>query len=39
MSSPTPARDFERMERMHRVLLTFSLIAVLAAAAGSRGLL
>lgn len=38
-SSPTPARDFDRMERMHRVLLTFSLITVLAAAAGSRGLL
>ena len=38
-SSPTPARDFDRMEGMHRVLLVLSLIAVLAAASGSHGLL
>ncbi len=38
-SSPTPARDFDRMERMHRVMLALSLVAVAGAAAGSRGLL
>lgn len=38
-NSASPARDFDRMERMHRVLLTLSLLAVIGAAAGSRGLL
>ncbi|HRE44249.1 MAG TPA: hypothetical protein PKY87_09790 [Terricaulis sp.] len=38
-ASPTPEKDFDRMETMHRVLLALSLIAVLAAAAGSHGLL
>ena len=35
--SPTPGRDFRRMITMHRVLLSFSLITVLGAAAGSHG--
>ena len=38
-SSPTPARDFDRMERVHRLLLALSLLALLGAAAGSRGLI
>lgn len=36
-ASPDPARDFARMERMHRVLLALSLITVLGAVAGSHG--
>lgn len=31
-------RDYTRMERMHRILLTLALVAVVGAAAGSRGL-
>lgn len=38
-ASPQPERDFDRMERMHRVALTLALVAVIGAAAGSRGLL
>lgn len=37
--SPDPARDFRRMERMHRVLLVLSLGTLVAAVAGSHGLL
>lgn len=36
--SPTPAVDFARMERMHRVLLAVSLIALVGAIGGSHGL-
>src|SRR5690606_7683008 len=36
-ASPGPARDFAREERMHRVLLTLSLVTVLGAVAGSHG--
>jgi uncharacterized membrane protein len=36
-SSPDPARDFARMERLHRLLLSLSLITVLGAVAGSHG--
>ena len=39
MSSSDPARDFARMERMHRVLLAASIITVIGAVAGSHGLL
>lgn len=39
VTSPEPARDYDRMERMHRVVLTLALVAVISAAAGSRGLL
>jgi uncharacterized membrane protein len=35
--SPDPAREFARMERMHRVLLALSLLTVLGAVAGSHG--
>lgn len=37
-SSPTPAADFVRFERLHRVLLVVSLITVAGAVAGSHGL-
>lgn len=36
-ASPDPARDFARMERVHRVLLALSLLTVLGAVAGSHG--
>jgi uncharacterized membrane protein len=36
-SSPDPARIFARMEWMHRLLLTLSLVTVTAAVAGSHG--
>jgi len=36
-SSPDPARDFARMERLHRLLLALSLITVFGAVAGSHG--
>ncbi len=39
IASTRPARDYDRMERMHRVVLTFAVAAVIGAAAGSRGLL
>jgi len=38
-ASSQPERDFDRMERMHRVVLALALTAVIGAAAGSRGLL
>ncbi|MDF0490087.1 hypothetical protein PX554_18285 [Sphingomonas sp. H39-1-10] len=37
--SASPAADFMRMERMHRLLLALSLIALLGAVAGSHGLM
>jgi len=37
-ASPDPAADFARIERMHRILLTLSLIAVVGAVGGSHGL-
>ena len=37
--SRMPERDFARMERMHRILLSASLIAVVAAMAGAHGLI
>lgn len=37
--SPDPAGDFQRMEWLHRVLLVLSLGTVVAAVAGSHGLL
>lgn len=37
--SRTPERDFARMERMHRILLLASLIAVVGAMAGAHGLI
>ena len=37
--SAQPEKDFDRMERMHRVVLALALTAVIGAAAGSRGLL
>lgn len=36
--SPTPARDFKRMVRMHRLLLALSAITVFGAVGGSHGL-
>lgn len=36
-SSPDPARDFSRMERIHWLLLAASLITTLGAVAGSHG--
>lgn len=36
--SPDPARDFTRMEAMHRLLLLFSMVTVIGATGGSRGL-
>ena len=38
-ASPRPERDYDRMERMHRIVLGLALVAVVGAAAGSRGLL
>lgn len=38
-ASKRPERDYDRMERMHRVVLGLALVAVVGAAAGSRGLL
>lgn len=37
--SQSPERDFARMERMHRILLLASLIAVVGAMAGAHGLI
>ena len=37
-SSTRPERDFARMERMHRLLLALSLVAVAGAVGGSHGL-
>lgn len=37
--SRAPEQDFARMERMHRILLTASLVTVAAAAAGAHGLI
>lgn len=37
--SPCPARDFARMERMHRLLFAAALIATAGAVAGSHGLI
>lgn len=37
-ASPDPARDYARMERMHRLLLGASAIAVIGAVGGSHGL-
>lgn len=36
-ASPDPARDFARMERMHRVLLAASVITLAGAVGGSHG--
>ena len=36
--SRDPARDFGRMERMHRILLVLAVVTVLGAVAGSHGL-
>lgn len=38
-ASATPERDFDRIEIMHRVVLTLLLVTILAAALGSRGML
>lgn len=38
-ASVTPEKDFDRLEIMHRVLLTLLVVTVLGAALGSRGLL
>jgi len=38
-NSPAPARDYQRFEKLHRVLLAISLITLLGAVAGSHGLL
>jgi hypothetical protein len=35
--SPDPARDFARIERLHRIALALSLLTVAAAVAGSHG--
>ena len=37
--SAQPEKDFDRMERMHRLVLALALTAVIGATAGSRGLL
>ena len=37
--SSSPANDFARMERMHRILLLASIITILGAMAGAHGLL
>lgn len=37
-ASPNPARDYARMERMHRLLLGASGVAVIGAVGGSHGL-
>ena len=36
-ASPDPARDFARMERLHRVALAFSLLTLAGAVMGSHG--
>jgi len=36
-TSPDPERDFARLERMHRVALALSLLALAGAVAGSHG--
>ena len=36
--SPSPARDFAKMVRMHQILLTLSIITIFAAVGGSHGL-
>lgn len=38
-NSPTPAKDFARMERMHRILLAVSVVATAGAVGGSHGLI
>jgi uncharacterized membrane protein len=38
-ASAEPERDFDRMERMHRLLLAFAVVAILGAVAGSHGLI
>jgi len=38
-SSPTPGKDFDRLEWGHRILLALSLITFIGAAAGSHGLI
>ena len=38
-ASTQPARDFDRMERMHRLLLALAVITILGAVAGSHGLI
>lgn len=37
--SREPSRDFDRMERIHRILLLFALVTVLGAMAGAHGLI
>lgn len=37
-ASPDPARDFDRFERVHRVLLAAGVATILGAAGGARGL-
>ena len=37
-ATASPAEDFARMERMHRVLLAASLVAVIGAVGGSHGM-
>ena len=36
-ASPDPARDFARLERLHRIALAFALLTVAGAVAGSHG--
>ena len=36
-ASPDPARDFRRLERLHRVMLALSLLTLAGAVAGSHG--
>ena len=38
-SSPAPGTDFDRMERLHRLLLFFAVVVVLGAVAGVHGLI
>lgn len=38
-ASPAPARDFARMERMHRLLLALAVVTLFGAVAGSHGLM
>lgn len=38
-ASPAPARDFARMERLHRLLLAAAVVTLLGAVAGSHGLI
>jgi uncharacterized membrane protein YhaH (DUF805 family) len=37
-ASPQPQKDFQRMERMHRILLLASILATIGAVGGSHGL-